>query len=350
MQLRHKHIPELQSLRGIAAVVVLLHHSTFAFKTGDRFHYWAEVLLNAHAAVILFFVLSGYVLFRSLSLVETNIGTLTRFYIARIFRIYPAVWFACALALVVLRLTRSHFPASGASSLFLAAYPVVGFWAVIKSFCFASGLLIPPMWSVRVELIGSLALPFIALAIRRGLGLWLLFAAVAASLAPVSVKSGIPFIPCFVVGALAFKYQTQLGHFFASPPAIASSTLLLLFFRRIDSGWRFETSYNAMVPLLVESLAAAILIVGLVERGSHSLSSRPAVRLGDISYSVYLLHFPILASLMYVVARIPGNGDFRAIVLMAATSAITLPMAAIVYNAIELPGIALGKRFYAAIA
>jgi len=66
MEVRHPHVPELQSIRGLAALAVLLHHCSFLFVTSSTFHFFAEALFNAHAAVVIFFVLSGYVLVRSL--------------------------------------------------------------------------------------------------------------------------------------------------------------------------------------------------------------------------------------------------------------------------------------------
>jgi peptidoglycan/LPS O-acetylase OafA/YrhL len=349
MQTRHEHIPELQSLRGIAAIIVLLHHSSFVFTTSQPFHYWAEVLLNAHAAVILFFVLSGYVLSRSLSGVEANIRSLRKFYLARIFRIYPPLWFACAFALVYLSLSRNHPSPIGISPWYIGLSPVASWVGAIKSICFAGMALVPPLWSVRVELLGSLLLPLIVLTIQRGLGLWLLSITVAISLLPLDGKYGVAFIPCFVLGALAFRYQSRFGYHAKSLSGIAGSALLLLFFRRVNPLWRFEINYEAVSPLLVESLAAAILIVGLVERRSDALRSRTATYLGDISYSVYLLHFTVMAGITFLIALLPGSGDIHAVALMVATLGITLPLAAISYGGIEIRGISLGKRLYSAL-
>lgn len=59
------HAVELQSIRGLAALVVVVHHCTFYFRYDPSVKYGFEVALNAHAAVVSFFVLSGFVLTRS---------------------------------------------------------------------------------------------------------------------------------------------------------------------------------------------------------------------------------------------------------------------------------------------
>ena len=231
------HILELQSLRGIAASVVLLYHASFLFATTPDFHYWSEVLLNAHAAVMLFFVLSGYVLGRALADVTVSAG-LFKFYAARLFRICPMAWVAClATGLYVIFL---HGRVLGASLWY------DGFWRqtydlrtyATAAFTLKSDLL-PPIWSIRVELLGSLAIPFIVLATRRGLGLWLLAVATVLSLSyPSSLTI---YVPSFILGALAVRFQDRLGDWLGTIPALVASTLILLFSRsRISVDWRFE--------------------------------------------------------------------------------------------------------------
>ena len=85
---RSGHIVELQSLRGIAATAVLFGHVIGYYTIPD----WLVILgkfSNGRAAVVVFFVLSGYVLTRSLRSSNFDLGAVTRFYVQRWFRIYP---------------------------------------------------------------------------------------------------------------------------------------------------------------------------------------------------------------------------------------------------------------------
>lgn len=122
LKVRHPHIPELQSIRGIAAIVVLLHHASFLFATTPHFRYWSEVVLNAHAAVMLFFVLSGYVLSRSLSGPELDLKRIGEFYLARAFRIYPALWLACVVGLIYLAFLHFETPTLNISNWYLGFF------------------------------------------------------------------------------------------------------------------------------------------------------------------------------------------------------------------------------------
>lgn len=63
VQPRSGQIIELQSLRGIAALTVAMGHAlTYYYATSS----YGSMVLNGRGAVVVFFVLSGYVLTRSL--------------------------------------------------------------------------------------------------------------------------------------------------------------------------------------------------------------------------------------------------------------------------------------------
>ena len=95
------HIVELQSLRGIAASIVMVGHALIYYDNPSWFYAFA-LAFNGRSAVVVFFVLSGYVLTRSLWNARFDKVTVVRFYIQRFFRIYPAIWIASTLGLVYL--------------------------------------------------------------------------------------------------------------------------------------------------------------------------------------------------------------------------------------------------------
>ena len=86
-----KRYEELDSLRGIAALIVLFCHLLFIFPSiGDnlnaKFGIVLSILWDGHSAVIIFFVLSGFVL--SLPFYKDNKPNYIRYLIKRICRIY----------------------------------------------------------------------------------------------------------------------------------------------------------------------------------------------------------------------------------------------------------------------
>jgi peptidoglycan/LPS O-acetylase OafA/YrhL len=69
--------------------------------------------------------------------------------------------------------------------------------------------------------------------------------------------------------------------------------------------------------------------------------------LGNASYSLYLIHFPVAILLAKILSRVftnETNAIAATAILMAAGLTISLGLASAIYRFIELPSIALGKR------
>ncbi len=343
-KIRHKHLPELQSLRGIAAVVVLFHHGAFLFDTSETFHLATEALFNAHAAVMIFFVLSGYVLTQSLLGSHFDFKSIGRFYIRRAFRIYPAIVAVSILSGLYLMFVHREVPAFDVSSWYLTNYraglPGPEGWAL--SLLGWRNELIPPLWTVRVEICASVALPPLAYVIHKGFGLALL--AATAVLLFALTGSIWMYLFSFAIGGYAANLRPQLKKY-ASLPLLLSAVLFMYFFRLLDSDWRFEADVTAALPTLMESAAAAIVVANIAALDISFLRAKALVWLGDISYSVYLVHFVILSLWAKWIGRSPLHAEANALLLMAATFLTTLPVAHVLYQFVELPGIAAGRKF-----
>src|SRR5579871_4515312 len=112
---RHQHMPELQSIRGIAALVVLACHCTSYYLTPAWFTRAQYALANGQGAVVVFFVLSGFVLTNMLSREPITVQSTFVFYLRRLFRIYPALWAASLLALAYVAFLHWRIPVSNTS-------------------------------------------------------------------------------------------------------------------------------------------------------------------------------------------------------------------------------------------
>jgi len=340
------HLPELQSIRGIAAMTVLLHHSSFVFATTPGFRYVGEALLNAHAAVVMFFVLSGYVLSRSLSGSGNVLAGAGKFYFRRIFRIYPAIFLMVPIGFLYANYVHWHFPTPHPSAWFLDRYSAkpFGLKDVVENMLSIQVGVLPPMWSVRIEIMGSFLMPFICLGVRGKLGIALIILTAALSLSLGDRYALADYTVSFVIGAWAYRHSAILAKYLNVWWSGAIAVAVLIFFRLVNPAWDFEVDYPAAIPSLVESLASAALIVFVVEHRKWSfLRSKACVFIGDISYSVYLLHFPVmcLLSKLPVWGMLPQN--ISALGLMVLTASLTIPLAALSYRFIEKPGIELGK-------
>src|SRR4051812_23982010 len=98
MHQTNRRIAELDSVRGIAACVVLASHLAGVPLYDYGAMYDRGVSNAAYAAVITFFVLSGFVLAQPFLAGSVSYG---RFVVRRFFRIYPPYIAAVAVALLV---------------------------------------------------------------------------------------------------------------------------------------------------------------------------------------------------------------------------------------------------------
>lgn len=83
-------------------MIVLIHHCLRAVHPAPITALIADRILDAQAAVVFFFVLSGYVLTASLAKRALDTPEIISFYIRRIFRIYPAILIACLAVVIVM--------------------------------------------------------------------------------------------------------------------------------------------------------------------------------------------------------------------------------------------------------
>jgi len=94
------------------------------------------------------------------------------------------------------------------------------------------------------------------------------------------------------------------------------------------------------------SLTASAAFLPLAKR---PLSSRPCLFLGSVSYSLYLLHYPLILLLAPALVERPlGVEDYT--LLLAAVLALGFPLSELSYRCVELPAIRAGNAFGARLA
>jgi peptidoglycan/LPS O-acetylase OafA/YrhL len=210
---RHVHMPELQSGRGLASLIVAVHHCSFFYTQSETVHGLAEAVFNAHAAVIFFFVLSGFVLTRALSLKKHSSKSWARFYVSRLFRIYPALWVALGLAIVY-----HYFIAIGSiyspklSQWFLSLdSKQISIKDLAMSALGISTSLMTILWSIKLELIGSICIPFLAYfsSKKYSIHMVVILAIFIAVLGLMTRSTTLVLLTPFVMGAVVFFYRKQ---------------------------------------------------------------------------------------------------------------------------------------------
>src|SRR4051794_25695494 len=165
--------PRLESMRGIAALIVAAHHGMVAFASlpDDRpivlsaIHdlLWSR-MTNPGLAVLFFFVLSGYVLGQSLERDPNYV----RFIVRRAFRILPAFLVSLLFAYACVILIRIDPPPSDLTEFFKRPFwPVPTVEQLKDNLVFRSSWINGPTWSIYWEIVGSIYLPFLVYLHRR---------------------------------------------------------------------------------------------------------------------------------------------------------------------------------------
>jgi len=327
----------LEAIRGIAALIVVCWHCTLGFfpdltGTGPSSiigRFWFGIL-NGPGAVVYFFVLSGFVL--TMPYFQRRDGSIAaRAALKRVPRlagpIFVCVMLSYLLAVAGAYTYREAAAVSGSAWLQKDAF---GFTGMEPGFLFALrqavfGALFagevgydPPLWTMSIELYGSLLVFLLAAAIgateRRR---WLL----AALMATLSLLFFFPlfssYFRAFLVG-MALSYLLARRRIVLPGWAAAILVVVSLALAGYVSGRGDYAPFAAMLPFKVKGMhvtifAAALLILAVQTcKPLGAFLSRPFFRfLGAISFPLYLIHVPVLLSAgsavyLAVAAREPG--------------------------------------------
>jgi len=351
-------LPSLTPLRGIAALWVVLFHYCWHFPAVHADRYTGAVY-KGYLAVDLFFMLSGFVISHVYHRVFARQVTgqhYQDFLKARVARIYPLhltvllVFVATAVAeraaVYAYGGSFGPIPLVGERSLggfFANLLMLQGVWARELSWN-------DPSWSISLEFLAYLLFPLLfgwlwraRPAAKAGIAGVLLVA-----LGSLAYRTGDDFnqwngmgatmrcLPEFLIGALLYSaYRGRvLGSVLATDTALLTAILLLcgmLHFAAPDFG---------IIPLFALLLLTAVANEG---RLGPLLNSAPLLWLGNISYSLYLIHWFVLfvtteamrASPSADTAKLPAGLSLALIIAMLAVSPV---LATFSYRFVEVAG------------
>ncbi|ANE52409.1 acyltransferase family protein [Flavisolibacter tropicus] len=345
------HYPALDSLRGLAALSVFLGHFLGTCNEDNPLIQAIRkspiaMLCNASSAVLLFFVLSGFVLALPYINKERPLPLLS-FYVKRVSRIYPAFAFSIILALFF----QQYLFNAAAMHPFSGWIKSLWTWDIRYSFkeirkTFGLGIIPfnlrivnPVFWSLVVEMKMSLLLPFFVLIARKlnaPLNILLLLVLIFKN----GINSGTLF-GLFYMGILLAKYKDNLLSFIQRfPPLILIGIAVVLYSTR----YLFHLeSHRGVIILYMVGMGASIFILMLLQpsRIANLFSSKPLHLFGKWSYSFYLLHIPFL---LVFCTLFSNNYTLSLIYILACTFIGTTLISAVSYQYIELPFLVLGKR------
>lgn len=340
-------LPSLQSLRGLAALWVVLYH--------------VDVTLWGHGLALLplpgtrigwlgvdlFFVLSAYLLGQPF--LEGRARPYPTFLADRFLRIAPAYYASALVAMLVILwvVPQNWSPWWASASLFFVNNLHVGTYFALN----------PAFWSLAVEMQFYLILPLLARLFTGRRWPWGLALCVLVSLAVRAVTFdwalvGAPWISPFnalfvgTFGLPSFLAHFGLGLAAARLRTVPHPTLAaiiglplvlvpaLLWIPATSVAFGFESLAG---QLLVRPIAAAGFTLWILAAASAgwlrtALAWGPLLRLGDMSYSLYLIHIPVQIVVDHAVDGLNNPGLFALLAVPA-----SLVCGAVLYYAVERP-------------
>lgn len=327
---------DIDGLRAIAVLSVLL------------FHFGVDAFSGGFVGVDVFFVISGFLITRLIkNELEDDRFSLSNFYLRRARRLFPALFVTLVVcfAFAYQLFSAQHFERFG-GSLFHAILSISNIYFWSEQGYFDTEAVFKPLlhtWTLSVEeqfyliwpalllLLSSVRCKSFALIVIGVLGAISLYAAKSyLTIDANAVFFLTPFrIIEFSIGAvIVWLVQHPIKH------KIAEEILLLCGLGLIgyavfafDKNTTFP-GINALIPCFG---TAMVIYAGQARYCGKLLSNLVAVKIGLISYSIYLIHWPLFVFYQYPTPRSLENTEIVVLVI------ITLLLATLMYRLIETP-------------
>lgn len=325
-----KRIDPLTAIRGIFALYVAIYH---IFPRNSNF------VANGYLSVDLFFILSGFIMsytYQKKFISGVLMHDYANYIKGRLARVYP-------LYLSIIILTSIAYISNSMALPNIKEYSSLLLF--FQSLYYVENNLVPHAWSIAVEVLAYLIFPFL---IHRLFG-----RKISASIIPVIYISfaGLALVSMHgywgamdvTTGALAIvrcfcEYLLGIAGYILLKNYRYKLTGLNVEILLISACALAFTALNMKGYDLVAIIAFAFVIPMLSEsKGVISvfLSTKIMVYLGEISYSIYLVHYPLCRKLIFIPTWIQnktGAPDINYIVLI-----MTILTAIITYHFIEIP-------------
>ena len=341
---------DIDGLRAVAVTLVILFHYGFPGVTGG------------YIGVDVFFVVSGFLITRLIAEEYGKTGhfNFLSFYVRRARRLFPSLFFTLCVCMVaaIVFFTPEDLERFG-GSLVNAALGLSNFYFWRESGYFDVESATKPLlhtWSLGVEEQFYLIWPFVLIGLlSRGsknvVLLFLLFAGAMSLIANFVFSDGFTYFQflgdLFSEGASTIFYLAPfrvfefaigaglvfLGHSpskfgkFREAFLLIGLSMIAYAVTTFDAGLVFP-SYHALIPCIGTALA---IYGGTAQYSGCVLRNRALVGVGLISYSAYLIHWPVIVFYKYLKMGELNYADMAIIIIFSLT------FSAIAYKYIEQP-------------
>ena len=359
-----RHVGALDGVRAVAAYTVIATHAGFASGRALDNGPFAPLLARLNFGVTLFFLLSGYLLFRPFAAAAVRGTTgpaIGSFWWRRFLRIAPAYWLAVSVTLAFI--APGHTTASQWRNYLLLTQTYAGqnnhpylsqMWTLAVEIAFYACL---PLFSVvtrrlfrRAEITGQLVLigVLIAGALATNLAMHRVYGVYA---------EGLLWLPAYLdwfalgmflavascIPATGYRWRQTLDQWAAYPGTCWAVGALLIWISLLPLGGPRNltppTTWEWTNRHLLFGAAAFFFLLPVI-LGSHrwidrTLGSRVGRWFGEISYGVYLWHLGLLLAIQRWLGWREFTGHFWALYFLTGAAATTV--AALSWRLVERP-------------
>jgi len=358
MQLTNFHFKGLDSLRGIAAISVIIGHIELIKRSYQIPNFLDERFFKfnpGHTGVILFFVLSGFLITLLLLKEKSENGKINikNFYVRRILRVWPLYYLILALSPLLIDFSPSLLNILLCVTIFpnIAYSTAIGSWGAS-----------PQIWSIGVEEQFYLFWPVIIQYFRKKLALFFIVLFVLWTLLPhfllfilvriypdqeimnwVNQFFYITKFNCMALGGLAaYIYYKKLKILkFLSIYTVSLISIVTPFVLWI-LGIRISYFTDEVFAVIFSIL---ILCVVIETKFSSLFNFRPLRFLGKISYGLYMFHWIVAQLVIKNFSYHSDNILFSNFILYAMIISITVVVSIASYYLFEMKFLKLKEKF-----
>lgn len=280
-------LDSLQVGWALAAQYVVLYHAPFILQQQLGLNLSSRILDAGHSGVEYFFVLSGFIMYHVHWKDVGHAAQIRRFAVNRFIRIYPLFWIVFGI-FVLGQLATGHLEHRLNS--------LGGFMRALALLPFPGGPPLTVAWTLSHEMLFYLMLGMCILFGRRGVAIILAWWAVCLCVLAISLLTG--FALPFSLDFLFSPYNLLFGMGMlaaASVERVSLSRATMLLSAGLI-GFACTIGVDHTLPaegrVILYGLAAMAIVVGgaAIETLRHVTFPGWMVRMGDASYSTYLIH------------------------------------------------------------
>jgi peptidoglycan/LPS O-acetylase OafA/YrhL len=321
---------ELDALRGIAAISVVLYHYTTVFRATYGHHDLLIYFPYGGYGVNLFFIISGFVIFLTLEKVATGLD----FIVGRFSRLFPAYWIAIGLTSSVVfvfglpgqevELKNILINLTMLEQWLNTPYIDEVYWSLSLelSFYVLMFILYKSNMLKRIEIfaITWLILFYIIRVIKYIMGFNLSIMLLRTSL--------FWWVHLFIAGIIFYKIKNKQSSFYHH--AIIGSCLL------------YSISSGLNIIELIINIGFFGLFYMFCCNKLKLIVQRPLLFLGMISYPLYLIHYNIGFVIIYRLESIGINANISVVIAMA----LSLLLSWLIHLSVEKPAMQFIRTKY----